>query len=89
MRRKTIVSLVIGLLLALTLSLSAPSASAHTSSYCYHGHSGSDQPYTNATHYSSSFWEHSWHFHVYKHYLIGNMWEHIYAHTQQKVCQVH
>ena len=89
MKRKTVVLLLLGLLLSLTLSLSAPPASAHTSSYCYHGHSGSDQPYTNATHYSSSFWEHSWHFHVYKHYLIGNMWEHIYAHSNQKVCQVH
>ena len=89
MRRKTIVFLVIGLLLALTLSLSAPTASAHTSSYCGHGHSGTDYPFTVSVHYSSSFWEGSTHFHRYNHYSIGWLREHSYVHSQNKVCPGH
>jgi hypothetical protein len=88
MKRKTVVLLLLGLLLSLTLSLSAPTASAHTSS-CYHGHVGRHIPYFTVHHYWYSFWEKSWHFHVYKHYLIGNAWEHVFVHDQQKVCPGH
>ena len=89
MKRKTVVLLLVGLLLSLTLSLSAPSASAHTSTYCYHGHSGLHIPYNTVVHYSSSYWEKSWHFHVYNHYSIGNLGEHSFVHRVHKVCQVH
>jgi hypothetical protein len=89
MKRKTVVLLLLGLLLSLTLSLSAPSASAHGSSYCYHGHSGNHIPYNEVVHYRYSYWEHAWHFHVYNHYIIGNMFEHAFTHTVHKVCQVH
>jgi hypothetical protein len=89
MKRKTVVLLLLGLLLSLTLSLSAPTASAHTSTYCGHGHSGIHFPTRTVTHYSSSFWEGSIHFHRYNHYLIGNLGGHHFTHGQQKVCPGH
>jgi hypothetical protein len=89
MKRKTVVFLLLGLLLSLTLSLSAPSASAHGSSYCGHGHSGWHVPYNTVVHYRSSYWEKSWHFHVYYHYSIGNLGEHSFVHSVHKICQVH
>lgn len=54
MKRKTIVLLLIGLLLSLTLSLYSSSASAHTSTYCGHGHSGFHIFGNNVTHYAHS-----------------------------------
>ena len=89
MKRKTVVLLLLGLLLSLTLSLSAPSASAHNSTYCGSGHSGWHVPYNNVVHYSSHFWEGSIHFHRYNHYSIGNLGEHSLTHNRQKVCPGH
>jgi hypothetical protein len=89
MKRKTVVLLLLGLLLSLTLSLSAPSAFAHSTPGCSHTHAGRHIPYNFVAHFWYSFWEKSWHFHVYKHYGIGNMWEHYYVHDHQKVCPGH
>jgi hypothetical protein len=89
MKRKTVVLLLLGLLLSLTLSLSAPTASAHTSTYCGHGHSGYHIPTRTVTHFWYQFWEGSTHFHVGKHYLIGNLGGHHFTHDQQLVCPGH
>jgi hypothetical protein len=85
MKRKIVVFLLVGLLLSLTLSLYSPNASAHTSTYCGHGHSGI---FPRHVHYSSSYWEKSWHFHVYTHYVIAPD-GHLYDHTAHKVCPGH
>jgi hypothetical protein len=87
MKRTTIVLLMLGLLLSLTLGLSAPSpVSAHTSTYCGHGHNG----IITHSHYWRSFWEGSWHFHVYRHYASDpTSVFHAYQHDQQKVCPGH
>jgi hypothetical protein len=86
MKRRTAILLVVGLLLSLTLSLSAPTASAHNSTYCGHGHDG----IIRHTHYWRSFWEGSTHFHVYQHYLKDlSTGRHIYQHDQQRPCPGH
>lgn len=84
MQRRTVVVLLVGLLLCLTLGLYAPSASAHNSTCCGHGHSG----IVIHTHYKHSHWEGSTHFHVYGHYHI-NHGRHVHDHDQQKVCPGH
>jgi hypothetical protein len=87
MKRRTIVLFLVGLLLSLTLGLSAPSpASAHSSSYCGHKTSG----WLTQSVFWYSHWEGSIHFHVYRHYAqdINGMFR-VYLHDQQKVCPGH
>jgi hypothetical protein len=88
MKRKTVVVLLTGLLLSLTLALYSPSASAHPSTYCGHGHSG---VFPNHTHYRYTYWEKSWHYHVYRHYLLTGdpLGAHTFIHDQHKVCPGH
>jgi hypothetical protein len=86
MRRKTIVFLVIGLLLSLTLSLSAPTASAHTSTYCGHGHSGNHFVGNEVTHYVHVHAENTYHDHGYNHYSIGLFGAHFFQHHAHRRC---
>ena len=87
MKRTTIVLLMLGLLLSLTLGLSASSpASAHYSTYCGHGHDG----IRTHTHFWYSHWEGSTHFHVQRHYYVdASGVAHAYVHDQQRPCPGH